>query len=298
MQKTAGFTIKQAQEFRRLSKASGVDADFEKCAQVSSALLSALAGAGIGGGAGLISDAIRPVDEDEDRKKRRVAALLGGILLGGVAGAGYDQFKKETPLLFTPKRSTAGRVFDAIDPSPSTVLAAGGIGYWAKPHFSNGGRIPELLDRDMKRFVGQPALSQRDPANRELLSALNNYDQAVSHGKTRSRVNSIFKFLTGGRLKPFEETTAARTDEIRQLAHRLRQALDRNTNMTGVLNMIRGSSGGHEFLGNTQAHNLRIAKAFSHAVAKARHSAISYGRAGRGAALLAGLLALGYKVGK
>lgn len=305
MEKTAGFTASQIESVRNRSVLSD-DGSFEKCAQASTALLSALAGAGVGAGAGLTADLIRPVDEDEDVRRRRLAAILSGAVLGGVAGVGYDQFKKNAPAFFPQKRSVGGRIFDALDPAPSTAIAAGGLGYWLKPHLSNGGRIREWIDPERTKFFKHPlpigAKDLTDKKNLELASALAEYENTVSSGKIRSGINRLAKLISGGRLKPFQEVAVKRNKGIKETAINLTRALAKNEAGGDILKKMMDSPNGQAFLKVGPDKSIRnfkgVAKALSHSRAKLMRAGSPAGRAGRAAALAAGLLALGYRLTK
>lgn len=292
MNKTAGFTKDQISCLRnRWCEAGGMD-DFEKCADANSTLVSSLIGAGLGGGLGLVSDAIRPADPDERRGRRRLASILGGLVLGGIAGAGVDQLKKNSPLLFPPKRSLGGRALDAIDPSLSTAVAAGGIGYWARPHLTNGGALLEALQPHRSMFNGQP-INLAANESRELSSALSNYERVVSNGKLRNSLNNVIKFLTGNRLKPFEDLARTRSQDIERTAGLVFDRLSQNHGGQMALNNIRSTEAG-KYLGDRKL----VAEALSHGKAKLNRMSSRIGRGGRAAALAAGILALGYKLGK
>lgn len=97
------FEMAGTDESRMSAESRGMsDRDFSdlaKCAAASADAMSPLIGALVGGGIGLAADAIRPADEDEDRLKRRVTALLAGAALGGMAGHGLKRFSEVSPLV-------------------------------------------------------------------------------------------------------------------------------------------------------------------------------------------------------
>ena len=102
--------------------------DFMKCASVMSSdsvYSRPLIGALLGGGAGALADSIRPVDEDEDKVKRRIQSILAGMAFGGVGGLGLNQLKEVSPLLegFSepPKKERS------FDPSWTTLAGTGAV---------------------------------------------------------------------------------------------------------------------------------------------------------------------------
>ena len=285
-----GFTIKQAEAFRDNGRRSDGMDDMEKCAQASSTLMSSLIGAGLGGGLGLVADSVRPADEDENRARRRLAAILSGAVLGGVAGAGADQFRKNTPVLFPPKKRGIGALFDAIDPAPSTAVAAGGIGYWARPHLLNGGRIRELVNPDRNLLNSQPFNFGK--GHEDLASALGAYDREVGSGRLRSGVNWLGKKVTGGKWKPFEEAAAARSDNIKRMAGELLAKMKADSTGKKIMETVEKAHPAQAADAET------MARALSHRNAKLMRASSKAGRAGRAAALAAGLLALGYRIAR
>ena len=50
-----------------------------------------LVGAGLGAGLGALAWLIRPKDEDQDRKREFLKALITGAMLGGIGGFGYSR---------------------------------------------------------------------------------------------------------------------------------------------------------------------------------------------------------------
>lgn len=184
-----GFTVKQAEALRSMhsmrSSVAKEDVDFEKCASASADMIAALLGASIGGKLGLVSDAIRPADDDEDRNRRRLMALLSGAALGGIAGYGARRFMDSSPSLFGGKPSVPSRVMEAVDPDVSTVLAAGGLGWGASPAFSRGGGIAGLYTRGARDFSGLhlDKAFREDVANRGVMDALSRYDAIAGGGK-------------------------------------------------------------------------------------------------------------------
>ena len=317
----AGFTEKQASAFRRTDGCFDGMEDFAKCAEISSDMVAALTGAGLGSGLGLISDMIRPVDKDENKLRRRLTALLGGAALGGMAGFGANQFRKNAPLFFPEKMSTPAKVVDTFDPAPSTAIAAAGLGYGLYPHFTNGGRVREWLNRDLRLLNGHP-INWAAPESRDLVSSIAAYNNAVRSGKITDRIGTLINripFLE--KVNPWknglsgnaEVGNAARdlVNHIRANAYTIpnpnpRPGAPATITQNGVLHDIfgrlyrSGDQGTREMLaaagrGEDSAVR-RVAEMISHAHARAGRSL--RGRAARGAALLAGLLALGYRYGK
>ncbi len=312
----AGFTEKQASAFRRTDGCFDGMEDFAKCAEISSDMVAALTGAGLGSGLGLISDMIRPVDKDENKLRRRLTALLGGAALGGMAGFGANQFRKNAPLFFPEKMSTPAKVVDTFDPAPSTAIAAAGLGYGLYPHFTNGGRVREWLNRDLRLLNGHP-INWAAPESRELVSSIAAYNNAVRSGKITDRIGTLINripFLE--KVNPWKNGLSGNTavgDAARNLADHVRQYAIPSTTPggaptihNGILHNIfgriynSGDQATREMLAavgrGDDAAMRRVAEMISHAHAKAGRS--MRGRAARGAALLAGLLALGWRYGK
>ena len=192
-----GFTAGFIGRVRSSRPRPPADPDFEKCAAVSSDAVSAMVGAGVGGGLGLLADAIRPADSDEDRRRRRLVSLLAGAALGGIAGYGGNKFVKNSPVLFPGEESTVSRLTSALDPSFSTILAAGGLGYGLKPHLERGGAIHRLFNNSAKAWGNvsiEPSLLNEFIKNKkgdivnsgnpsEVARALTAYEGAAGKGK-------------------------------------------------------------------------------------------------------------------
>ena len=103
--------------------------DFMKCASVvssDSVYSRPLIGALLGGGAGALADSIRPTDEDENKVRRKLQAILSGIVFGGIGGLGLNQMKEVSPLLegFSEPQKPK-RLFD---PSWTTLAGVGAVG--------------------------------------------------------------------------------------------------------------------------------------------------------------------------
>lgn len=269
---TATITVKRAS-----APACGFDEDFEKCAALSADLVSSLAGAGIGGGLGLLSDAIRPADDDENRMRRRLVSLLAGATLGGIAGYGSSQFTKNAPVLFPEKPSPARRVGEALDPDVSTVVAAGGLGYGLHPHFSRGGRLNEMITpgaRGMRSVVTPKVLEDRAVA-----SALREYENVAGGGK-RLRIGQLLDRY--GLYNPFKDRVAAADVAEKNLFRKLRGSKAFKAELKGAGRKMPKASKG-------------IGEAFAHNAARIARSTGGKGRALRSLALLAGGGAALYK---
>jgi hypothetical protein len=294
-------------------------AEFVKCAEISSDAISAMLGAGLGGGLGLISDAIRPVDRDEDRLKRRLSALIGGAALGGIAGVGMNQFKKSSPLFFPEKRSVPGRIFDAVDPAPSTAIAVGGLGYGLHPHFARGGAVREWLTPELRTFNGHN-INWNARNMEELSHALAAYDNAVRSGRITERIGELLNKVPGlNALNPWKkglsQNAGVRSSAsnianlIRYIntqvtnAARLGRPAQRPSLVDAVVQVTRSGGDAGRIANDVIANGgtnpesaRRMAEMLSHT--HARYNRMFRGRAGRNLALLLGLGALGYRLGK
>lgn len=281
---TNGFTISQVSRFRNRALGGFDSSDFEKCAQASSDMVSALAGAGLGAGLGLLSDSIRPADPDEDRRRRRLTSLLAGATLGGIAGYGLNKARHRVPIIAPEKKpSMPSRIGEFFDPDISTLAALGGVGYGVAPTFSRGGFIRGLMTPGAADSAGLRLTKDFFKNNPDVTGALAQYLNATGGGK-RVGLHKLLTSIGLGHISPW----AGRVARSNNAGAFLRNVLSNNPDFQNIVARA-GSS-------LTPAGANPSAEAFSHNAAKVLKKMTPKGRALRAAALLGGLAAGGYKL--
>ena len=250
---------------------------------------ASIVGALAGGGAGLASDLMTPVDKDEKRTRRMLGNILAGATLGGMAGYGgrklYERMMSFMPgVTVTEDGNVVPEVkreswFERnIDPEYSTALfgsgaATGTIGLnrlknmaWARL----GGKITEPLV-NIGEFVPKP-VGDKTKITPELENAYTAYSESIAHPVQRAKA-FIGKLLDR---------------KVFRTAIQNQEALD--LELLNALETAKGA-GGRPLGGPVPADQLRIVRSFWRNPRKVINAARNSKKSGRliGAAALMAL---------